>query len=234
MVRSRIDEGLINVDNAKRSKSYLNIIAGNVCTFFNLLGLMVTIALIAVEAPIYNFVFVLVFVTNILIGLVQEIRAKKCVDRLSLISVKDVTVIRNGEKTSIPPSEIVLDDVLILGLGSQIATDGIILDGTVEINESLLTGESIPVKKSCGDHVYSGSFVVGGSCKIRVDKVGKFNYVNTLSEKAKKYKKPNSEIMKSLRIIIKVISLIIVPLAALHVVRSTALFGETLSESILM
>lgn len=233
LVRDRTEQGLVNADCTKKSKSYLNIVVGNFCTFFNLLGLIVAIALIIVKAPISDFVFVLIFFANILIGLVQEIRAKRCVDKLSLISAKNVNVIRNGEKTSIPPNEIVLDDVLCLELGSQIATDGIILDGTVEVNESLLTGESVPVKKSVGDPVYSGSFIVGGNCRVRVDKVGKFNYVNTLSEKAKKYKKPNSEIMRSLRTIIKAISIVIIPLAIIHVFRSTALFGESVTDAIL-
>ena len=232
IVLKRKAEGLINKTKKRTTKSYLNIIASNIFTFFNLLGALVTAALIFVNAPLSNFVFVIVYIFNMLIGLVQEIRAKICVDRLSLIARKKVKVVRNGVTTEISPSDLVVDDIAIFGIGAQIPTDSIILEGEIEVNESLLTGESVHVKKTVGDEILSGSFIVGGTCTVKVNKVGKFNYINTLTEKAKKYKKPKSEIFGTLSIIIKSIGLIIIPLAFIHVLRSTTLFEITSNEAI--
>ncbi|MBR0189309.1 MAG: cation-translocating P-type ATPase, partial [Clostridia bacterium] len=127
-VKSRIDSGLINHADDKYSKSYVSIFVGNLCTFFNLLGLIVVIALIFSGAGIFDFVFVSVYLMNIIIGISQEIRAKKCIDRLSLISSKKSTVIRDGKETEISPDEIVLDDVILLSLGNQVPTDCRILE----------------------------------------------------------------------------------------------------------
>ena len=150
-VEQRKSENLINVINKKYSKSYLNILTNNICTFFNLLGLICFVALIATHAKINQFVFVFFYVANITIGIVQETRAKKCVDKLSIVANKSVKVIRNGEKIEVSANCIVLDDIIELGLGNQIPTDSIVVDGHVEVNEALLTGESVPVKKKKGD-----------------------------------------------------------------------------------
>lgn len=232
-VKSRIDSGLINHADDKYSKSYVSIFVGNLCTFFNLLGLIVLIALLFAGAQLFDFVFVIVYLMNIAIGISQEIRAKKCIDRLSLISSKKSTVIRDGKETEISPNEIVLDDVILLSLGNQVPTDCRILDGNAEADESVLTGESVSVKKKAGDMLLSGSFIVGGTCKAVAEKVGKDNYVQKLSAEAKKYKKPHSEIMESLRIIIKILGFIILPIAAAWMVKSTVFCDIGLSQSIL-
>lgn len=212
-VYSRLEQGLVNKVKASYSKSYLNIFVNNLCTFFNLLGLICFIALLLIKASIGNFFFVFFYIANISIGIIQEIRAKKCIDKLTLISSKKSKVFRNGKLVEIATDEIVLDDVIYLGIGNQIPTDCIILNGEIEVNESLLTGESIPVKKKTGDLLLAGSFITSGVCHVKAEKVGADNYVQTLSAKAKQYKKPNSEIMNSLKLIIKGISFIIVPLA---------------------
>lgn len=220
-VEERINHGYTNSIKKKFSKSYLNIFANNLCSFFNLLGLICFIALIATGAPISQFIFVFFYVANITIGIVQEIRAKKCVDKLSLVANKGVKAIRDGIETEIQTNEIVLDDILKLGIGNQIPTDCKILQGEIEVNESLLTGESLPVKKKAGDELLAGSFITSGICTVIAHKVGKDNYVETLSEKAKAYKKPNSEIMNALKKIIHFVGFIIVPL-------TTALLVKTL------
>ncbi len=232
-VNSRIESGLTNTVKQKYSKSYVNIFVNNVCTFFNLLGLIVFVSLLAVNAPIGNFFFVFFYIANILIGIIQEIRAKKCIDKLSLVATKTINVIRNGKKTEISSENLVLDDVYLLGIGNQIPTDSQILQGEIEVNESLLTGESVAVKKKPGDTILAGSFITSGICTVQAIKVGKDNYVETLSEKAKAYKKPQSEIMASLKLIIKIISIIIIPIATASMLKATLIFNSDIKNAIL-
>ena len=219
-VEQRKNENLVNLVNKKFSKSYINIFVNNVCTFFNLLGLIVAVALAFVGASLTDFFFVSIYIANILIGIIQEIRAKKCIDKLSLISSKTTKVIRNGQEIEISSSQIVLDDIIKLGIGNQIPTDCILLDGDIEVNESLLTGESVPVKKKVGDTLLAGSFITCGVCTALANKVGSENYVEQLSLKAKAYKKPQSELMNSLKLIIKVISCLIVPFAVILMLKA--------------
>jgi len=122
-------------------------------------------------------------------------------------------VIRNGKVDEIKTTEVVLDDVLLYEFGNQICTDSIILKGEIEVNESLLTGESVSVKKKKGDLLLAGSYVTSGKCIARAEKVAEENYTSQLTLKAKKYKKPESELLYSLKLIIKVIGVIIIPLA---------------------
>lgn len=232
-VDSRISLELTNQSSKKYSKSYLSIFCSNIFSVFNLMGLVVLIALICVKAPISNFFFVIFYAVNILIGIIQEIRAKICVEKLSLLSKKDVTVIRDGKKIQINSNQIVLDDIILLGLGDQVPTDCILIEGSVKINESLLTGESIPIKKNNGDLLLAGSFVISGNCVVRAEKVGKNNYVEILSAKARQYKKPNSEIMNSINLIIKVIGSIIVAISTCFILKSSILFGAPIEQVIL-
>ncbi len=231
-VASRKNDGLVNYSSKKYSKSYFSIFFENICTFFNLLGLIVALALVYAKAEIFDFVFVLVFLANLTIGIVQEIRAKISIDKLSLTAENDSVVIRNGQSVKIKSKDIVLDDVIKLGLGSQVPTDSIILEGFVEVNESLLTGESVPVKKSKGELLYAGSFITSGTCIVQAKCVGKDNYVEILSEKAKKYKKPYSELINSLKTIIKAISFVIVPVGILYFSKSAFIQGVDIPKSI--
>ena len=217
----RIKNNLTNKVKNKTSKSYFKIFYSNIFTFFNLLGLICFIALLAVKSNLSNFFFVIFYIANTTIGIIQEIRAKQCIDKLSLLANKTSIVIRDGVKTEIPSNQIVLDDIIYLGLGNQIPTDCKILDGEIEVNEALLTGESIPIKKKPGDKLLAGSFISSGVCYAIAEKVGKDNYVETLSAKAKQYKKPRSEIMNSITMIIKGVSFIIVPIAAAFILKST-------------
>lgn len=175
---------------------------------------MVAGALIAVKAY-SNLVFLIVIVINMLIGIIQEIRAKKTIERISLVTAPSATVIRDGRKIEIGIDDVVLDDIILFSLGKQICADCIVLDGEVEVNESLLTGESVSVKKKAKDMLLSGSFVVSGKCTALVEKVGSDSYTAQLAEKAKKYSKPKSDLLKSLRAIILCIGIIILPLSIL-------------------
>ena len=232
-VESRINDGLINETTKKYSKSYLNIFIGNTFTVFNLLGLIVFIALIYAKAQLWDFVFVLVYTLNIFIGITQEIRAKRCIDRLSLLSTKNCTIVRDGKTIEIPPVQIVLDDIIKLSSGDQVPTDCIVLEGNIEVDESVLTGESVSVKKKEGDLLLSGSVLVAGSCTVKAERVGKHNYVQKLSAQAKKYKKPHSELMSSLGIFIKTLSFIIIPFATAFMLKLTIIGNYDLNEAVL-
>ena len=208
-VSQRISEGLANYRAKSGSKTYTQIILGNLLTFFNILGIVIAGFLISVGA-FKDLVFMLIITLNMLIGIIQEISAKKQIDRLSLISAPTVSVLRNGSYLDINTDDVVLDDIVIFEAGKQICTDAIIVEGSIEVNESLLTGESDAILKKAGDQLYSGSYVVSGNCKARVDKVGKDNYIESLTQSAKQYVKPKSEILHALNIIIQVMAFVIV------------------------
>ena len=214
-VASRYEQFLFNDVNKRYSKSYASILIGNLCTVFNFLCIIVAAALAFAQADITQFLFVVVFAANLVIGIIQEILAKRQIDKLSVLISATVKVVRGGIEQEISMKELVLDDVLCLEAGQQIPADCILEKGAVEVNESLLTGEAASVKKSDGDTLYAGSYVVSGSCHVRADKVGKSTYLNILTSKAKKYKRPKSEIMNSIRLFIRVIGVMIPIIAAL-------------------
>ena len=213
-VETRFRQFLFNDTNKPNTRSYTSIIVGNVCTFFNLLCLLAFIALLLASTPGFsNYLVIVITTVNIGIGIFQEIRAKHSIDKLALLATNTVKVVRDGETVEIDVKDVVLDDVLILELGNQVPADCILAEGSVEVNESLLTGESIAIKKSVGDILYAGSFISSGNGKFRVEKVGKETYLEKLTSKAKKYRRPNSELMNYTKLIIKVVSVIIIPLA---------------------
>ncbi len=224
-VLQRQEQKLTNVVDKKNTKTYKTIIFGNLFSFFNLLCLLVAIALISVGA-IGDCLFMFIVLANTLIGIIQEIKAKKTIEKISLVSSPTALVIRDKIENKIPVSDLVLDDIISLQTGKQICADSIVLEGSVEVNESLLTGESVAVKKNKGDMLYSGSFVVGGKCYARVDKVGNDTYTAKLAAQAKQYKKPKSELMGTLNIIITVIGIIIIPLSILMFKNNYDLLGS--------
>ena len=231
-VETRLNQFLFNDVNKKYSKSYASIFFGNICTFFNLLCVIVAGALLYAQASVSQFLFVAIFGANLVIGIVQEILAKKQIDKLSVLISATTKVMRGGIKLEIPVREIVVDDVVLLEAGQQVPADCRLADGNVEVNESLLTGESVPVKKTEGELLYAGSFISSGSCRVRVEKVGKATYLNSLTSKAKKYKKPRSEIMNSIRLFIRVIACLIPLIAGLMFWRNLTATGHDISESI--
>ena len=205
LVEQRLNDGLINKTDDKKTKTIPQIILSNVITFFNILMFLIAGVLIYVRAYT-DLVFLVIVVANILIGIVQEIKAKNMIDSLSLMSSPTANVIRDGIEKEIQIDEVVLDDLMVLSNGKQICADSIVQSGSIEVNESLLTGESDAIIKNPGDMLYSGSFVVAGKCTARVDKIGSDNYIEKLSDQAKVYKKPKSDLLNSLNLIIKVMS----------------------------
>ncbi|MBQ7323330.1 MAG: HAD-IC family P-type ATPase [Clostridia bacterium] len=229
-INERIQSGLINTGGKKYSKSYLSIFVGNICTGFNLICALAAIALLMARAEYTQFLFVLIFAINIAVGIIFEIRAKRKLDKLSILSAPMATVIRNGRKMEISTQEIVLDDVLVLTAGQQIPADCIALEGMAEVNESLLTGESVPIKKEPESLLYAGSFMASGQIIVRVDKIGEDTYISKLTSRAKTYKRPNSEIMNSISLFIKMIGLLIIPIAILMFMTNYEAIGGSWEE----
>ncbi len=217
VVQARCEQGYDNFVKKKTGKSYLSIFITNIFTFFNMLTFIVAAALLVVGAGATQLFFIVIIAANVVIGIFQEIRSKMKIDKLSLVSAPSAVVIRDGERCVIPTADVVLDDIICFEMGKQICTDSIVVRGECEVNESMLTGESEPVKKRVGDVLYSGSFLSSGAVVARVDKVGASNYVETLTSHAKKYRKPKSELMASIKLIIKVLSPFIIALGALLV-----------------
>lgn len=224
-VKKRTEENLVNVSNIKTSKSVGSILLKNIFTFFNMTCLTVAIALISVGAYT-DLMFMVIVILNTTIGIVQELRAKKTMDKLSLTNSNFTKVLRDGEEQEIYKTEVVLDEVLCLNPGMQIACDSIVLDGFVEVNESLLTGESQPVKKKQGDTLLGGSFISSGTCKAKVNKIGNDNYISQLSVKAKSFKQSKSEMLNSLRSLIKIITIFMIPIAILMFYNNYTYYAE--------
>ena len=209
-VHKRKEEGLVNGNFSVKTKSIGQIISSNIFTLFNFINIALAICLILVHSY-KNMLFLGVVFWNFLIGVVQEVRSKRIIDKLSLMSEPVVKVLRDGSFQEISIEEIVLDDVFELKNGNQVCADAVILKGDCEVNESLLTGESDPVYRKCGDEVLSGSYIVSGSVLARAVHVGKDNYVSKITGQAKYIKKPNSEMLRSIRMIIKIISILLIP-----------------------
>ena len=213
IAEERYVNGLSNLVTTKYSKSILSIIFGNTFTFFNLLCALVIAAYAVVGTELSNFTFIIPFAINLAIGIIQEIRAKISIEKLSILQAPTTLVVRDGEEVNIPSEELVLDDIFKIKTGNQIPVDAIVLEGYIEVNESLLTGESVPVKKNVGDYIMAGSFVTGGSCYAKADKVADECYVQKLTAKAKRFKKPHSELMTTLNWVVKIVGLLIIPIA---------------------
>ena len=227
-VQSRVDEGLVNIDNTRKSKSIGQIILSNLITFFNMVYLIITVLLVA-NGKWMQCTYLPVVFANTAIAIVQEIKSKLTLDKLKLITQPQIKVIRGGEAVDIAVDQLVLDDVVLLASGSQISADCVILDGFVEANESILTGESDAITKKPGDTLYAGSFVVSGSCTAQVKAIGKFNYIAGLTGRAKQYKKPRSQMLKALNTILIFEAIILVPMAIGLYIINVKSFGAELS-----
>jgi len=213
-VNYRIKNGDYNYNSDVKTKTIGQIIFYNVFTLFNILNLCLGFLIFWVRSY-KNLLFLGVVICNTLISIIQEIRSKRAIDKLSIISSVSANVIREGKSKIINIEDVVLDDIIVYKRGNQIIADSIIKDGVVEVNESLLSGEENSITKKSGDVLYSGSFVVSGKCTCKVEKVSINNYASKITNEAKYIKKVNSEIMKTLKKIIKIISIVIVPLGIL-------------------
>ena len=224
-VSERVRQGLVNGGNELKTKSVSRIVRDNLITPFNILN-SVLAGLILSVASYKNLLFMGVIVANTLIGILQEIRAKRTIDRLSIVAAPKVRVVRDGKGTEVPVSGLVLDDVMELSSGKQVCADCTVLNGDCEADESLVTGESDPVPKSCGDGLLSGSFIVSGSCRARVEHIGGDNYASKIANSVKYVKKPNSEIMMWTNRIIKVIGFSIIPIGLLLFYKQIYISGQ--------
>ena len=210
-VKQRIDQGQQNNYNEDVSKSTKDIVKDNVLTLFNLLNLIIGICLALVGA-FSNLFFMVIILMNITIGIIQEIRARNLVAKLSIINEDKSIVIRDEEEVSIPSENIVMDDVVKLVAGDQVPSDMVVISGQVEANEALLTGESDLIEKETDSELLSGSFISSGSCYGRVIHVGKDNYATKIANEAKIHKPFTSELVSSIRKVAKFTSFVIVPL----------------------
>ena len=230
-VRERVEEGKVNADENPNTRTYKQIVRENTLTFFNFLNL-VLLVLVLFVGSYKNAFFVCIIIINTLIGIAQEIRAKITIDKLAILTAKKSVVIREGQKWTVPTEELVIDDIVCLRTGDQVPADVRILEGGVEVNESLLTGESDNLPKNEGDELFSGSFVTSGEACCQIIHVGKDNYASQITSEAKEFKRHNSELKNSLNAILKVISVIIVPLGALLFYKQYYLAGDSFRDSI--
>ncbi len=221
-VEERVRAGMVNRVKENLSKTEGQIVRDNIFTFFNLLFFLLAMCLFAVKAYT-DMLFFGIIVVNTLIGIVQELRVKRTLDKITLLAVRDVTVIRDGQETALPPDRLVADDIVIFGQGSQICADAVLCQGSVEVNESLLTGESDVIAKKAGDQLLSGSFVTAGRCVARLERVGDESYAAGITGEARKRKKRRSQMMRSLDGLLKWIGLGIIPVGLILFLKQTAL-----------
>ena len=213
-VKLRIEQGLTNKETSVPTKTIPRIIRDNIFTLFNFLNFGLALAIFAVGSY-KNLLFMGIVFCNTLISTVQEIRSKLVIDKLSVITSTKAKVVRDGKIVTIDNEDIVLDDIILFKSGNQIVTDAIIMEGEVSVNESFITGETELITYKEGDMLKSGSFIVVGNCKAKVEHVSLDNYTNVISKDAKYVKPINSILMNSLNKIIKVISILIIPLGLL-------------------
>lgn len=230
-VQERIAEGKVNVNENPNTRTYKQIILENTLTFFNFLNIALLVLVLFVRSY-KNSMFMGIILINTVIGIIQEIRAKKTIDKLAILTESKTVVLREGKKWSISTEKLVLDDLIFLKTGDQVPADVKVLEGTVEVNESLLTGESDNLSKSQGDELFSGSFVTSGEACCQIIHVGKDNYASQITSEAKEFKRHNSELRNSLNAILKVISIIIVPLGAMLFYKQYMIVGDTLKDSV--
>ena len=231
-VRQRVEEGFTNRTDISTDKTTKEIVISNVFTYFNLIFLVITILLIMVGS-FRNLTFLPIIIGNTVIGIVQEIRAKKTLEKMSLLNAPHADVIRNGSVKQISTDELVKDDVILLTAGKQICADAVVISGNIQVNESLLTGEADEVEKTEGSTLMSGSFVVSGECYARLEKVGNESYISKLSLEAKSMgDKEQSEMIRSINLIVKWVGIVIIPIGLILFWQSHFVNGESITKSV--
>jgi cation-transporting ATPase E len=231
-VAERMEKGLWNKKAESATKTTKEIIKSNVFTYFNLIFLVIALLLIGVGA-FRDLTFLPIIIANTLIGIVQEIRSKKVLDDLSILNSPKTRVIRDGSKKEIPADELVLDDIVELSAGGQIPADAVVLNGQLNVNESLLTGESDEIVKKSGDELLSGSFVVSGSCLARLTKVGEESYISKLTHRATQTKEgEQSEMIRSLNRLVQAVGIVIIPIGVVLFVQQFVYAGTPLRDSV--
>lgn len=232
-VEEQINKGNINKMPNNNLKSNWRIVAENVFTLFNLYNLIIAIALICVKAYTNVFFFAIITI-NVLIGIIQEIHGKNLVKKLSILNTSKTNVIRNGKEKKIEVEEIVLGDLVVLNQGDQIPSDSYVVEGEVEVNEALLTGEADLISKKKGDKLLSGSYIVSGKCYAKVENVGVNNFATKIINSAKKHKTNNSELIRSMKLVTKFTSFVIIPIGILLFVQAYGIRQLPISESVII
>ncbi|MBP5404551.1 MAG: HAD-IC family P-type ATPase [Clostridia bacterium] len=234
-VAKRVAAGEVNGKQDLQTKSVRRIVFDNLFTLFNGLNLLLAILILTMSKGQNwnNTLFMGIVFFNLFVGIFQEIKAKKTIEKLSLISAPKVDVLRDGAAETITVEEIVKDDVMFLEAGRQVCSDAVVAEGEIEVNESLITGESDPALKKEGEALLSGSYVVSGKCAARVTHVGAENYATKVAAGARYIKKTNSEIMRSLRSIIRLMSIIVLPLGVALFLKQYLVVHNTMNEAVL-
>ncbi len=230
-VKNRVSQGKVNTKAKSNSKPIKKIIFDNTITLFNFLNLFLALLLLMVGS-FKNMLFMGVVFCNIIIGIVQEIRSKRTIDKLSIVVSNNIDVVRDGEIKSIPIDEIVIDDIIILRGGNQIPSDSVVVDGFCSVNESLLTGESDLIEKEKGSMLMSGSFISSGEVYAKVVHIGEENYAAKIHKEATYSKKINSEIMNTLNKILTFCSVGIFPIGIALFVKHYFINGLPIGETI--
>lgn len=231
-VAEHMEDGWANVAVNPPAQTTKEIIKENVFTYFNLIFVVLALLLLIVGS-FRNLTFLPVIIFNTLIGIVQEIRAKKVLDDLNMLHAPRAKVVRDGKTYQIDSEKLVLDDIVIFKSGNQVCADAEVVHGTVQVNESLLTGESDEITKEPGDHLMSGSFIVAGECHARLDAVGADSYISKLTLEAKAMQKgEQSEMIRSLDKLVKFVGIALIPIGILLFVQSFFFNGDAFSESI--
>lgn len=231
-VGKRTKEGLYNKAVGNQSKTVLQIIYSNVFTYFNLVFAIFAGLLIFVRSYI-NMTFLPIILCNTLMGIVQEIRAKIVLDRLTVLNAPKTRVIRSGREREVDSETLVLGDICIFQAGSQICADACVVEGVVRVNEALVTGEADEITKMPGDKLLSGSYVVSGQCKAELEHVGYDSYVSKLMLEAKASRsKIKTEMMSSLDKLVKIIGILIIPLGIIMFLQAKFVLGNTVQQSV--
>lgn len=231
-VRERIDKGLTNHTDISTQKTVGQIVKSNLLTYFNLIFLILTV-LLCIVGSFRNLTFLPVIIGNTVIGIFQELRAKKTLDKMSMLNAPHSIVVRDGEQQQIQSEELVKDDIIILSAGNQICADATVLSGSISVNEALLTGESDEIMKRSGDGLMSGSFVVSGQCYAKLDKVGNESYISKLTAQAKAMGDgEQSEMIRYINKLVKWVGIIIIPVGIILFCQAYIMNGETFKKSV--
>lgn len=231
-VQERIKNGCTNAPVKPPMKSSGDIIRDNIFTYFNMIFVVIAVLLCIVQSY-KSLTFLPVIICNTIVGIVQEIRSKKVLDKMNMLNAPHATVIRDGIRTQIPAEELVLDDIVVFAAGNQICADAYVEEGEVKVNESLLTGESDEILKQKGDKLMSGSFIVSGECYAKLDAVGADSYISGLIVEAKSMgNKEQSEMIRSLNKFVKLVGIIIIPVGLILFFQSYYVGDNSMGDSV--
>ena len=225
-VRERADAGWTNAPVDPPGKTVKQIVLSNIFTYFNMLFFLLALCVIAVQQWL-NLTFMGVIIVNTAIGIIQEIRSKKTLDKLSILASPKAVAVRDGRRVTVDTAQLVRDDIVVFAAGNQIYADAVVAQDSCYVNEALITGESDEIKKNPGDKLLSGSFVVSGMCRAQLTDVGADSYVSRLTQEAKRAKKPQqSEMMRSLQNLVKWIGILVIPLGVVMFVKEYVWLGR--------